>query len=251
MVVSQNGWPANDPTAVSSRPVPGTDVKLTVRKGAAGDLLLFVAGLFDTHVEDIDNARGGLDDWGYAERPIRGGVELSNHASGTAIDLNATRHPLGTEPTATFGTAQIATIRAIVASTIGVVRWGGDYTGRKDPMHFELADGTTEAECAAALAILGGAVQLSDPLRDLYRNDGTTMTVGDTIAWAAAHAARARDAAQDAAMTAKRIEAAVGQLLARPAAVVDSAAINQAVVAALGGGLDITGTATPKGQNHG
>jgi peptidoglycan hydrolase-like protein with peptidoglycan-binding domain len=41
--------------------------------------------------------------------------------------------------------------------TGGVVRWGGDYTGRKDGMHFELNDGTTEAQCSAALARLRGS----------------------------------------------------------------------------------------------
>jgi HK97 family phage portal protein len=35
------------------------------------------------------------DDWGYAERPIRGSTVVSNHASGTAIDLNATCWTLG------------------------------------------------------------------------------------------------------------------------------------------------------------
>jgi len=150
MPTSQNGYPANDPTLVSSRLVPGTTRRLTVRKGPAGDLLLWVASQFDKFVEDIE--QGVLDDWGYAERPIRGSTTvLSNHSSGTAIDLNATAHVLGAEPSTSFSRQEIDTIHAVVARTEGCVRWGGDYTGRKDGMHFEIADGVSEARCAAVL----------------------------------------------------------------------------------------------------
>jgi hypothetical protein len=153
MPTSQNGYPANNPALVSSRLVPGTTRKLAVRNGPAGDLLLWVAGQFDKLVEDIE--QGILDDWGYAERPIRGSTtELSNHASGTAIDLNATSHPLATDPVRNFTRAEIDTIHAILGRTQGCVRWGGDYVGRKDGMHFEINDGVTEARCAAVLKTL-------------------------------------------------------------------------------------------------
>jgi hypothetical protein len=155
MVTSQNGYTANDQSKVSSRLVPGTTRRLTVRNGPAGDLLLWVAAQFDVLVEDIE--QGILDDWGYAERPVRGGTDLSNHASGTAVDLNATAHPLATTPSANFSAAEIARIHAIVARTEGCVRWGGDYVGRKDGMHFEIGDGVTEARCAAVLAKLTAA----------------------------------------------------------------------------------------------
>jgi hypothetical protein len=153
MPTSQNGYPANNPALVSSRLVPGTTRKLTVRNGPAGDLLLWVAGQFDEFVEDIE--QGILDDWGYAERPIRGSTtELSNHASGTAIDLNATAHPLATDPVRNFTRSEIDAIHAIIGRTQGCVRWGGDYTGRKDGMHFEINDGVSEARCAAVLKTL-------------------------------------------------------------------------------------------------
>jgi hypothetical protein len=152
---SQNGFPANRRELVSSRVVPGTGVRLTVRNGPAGDLLLEVASLFDRLVQDIDG--GPVDDWGYAERPIRGSATISNHASGTAIDLNATRWALGSNPTVNLSGAQIDTVRRIVGATGGVVRWGGDYTGRKDPMHFEINDNRTEADCARALDQLRSA----------------------------------------------------------------------------------------------
>lgn len=150
MTASQNGWRANDRSVVSSRVVPGTQTKLTVRNGAPGDLLLEVAAHYNRSVENID---GTGDNWGYAERNVRGSsTDISNHASGTAIDLRATKHPLGSDPRTNFSSAQIAAITSIIASTGGVVRWGGSYVGRKDGMHFELNDGTTEAQCATALS---------------------------------------------------------------------------------------------------
>jgi hypothetical protein len=38
----------------------------------------------------------------------------------------------------TYSEADQAKIRAILADLDGVVRWGGDYTGRPDDMHFEI-----------------------------------------------------------------------------------------------------------------
>jgi hypothetical protein len=159
MPTSQNGYPANDITLTSVRTIPGTQRKIRLRNGPAGDLLLWVLSQFDRLVEDIDG--GELDDWGYAERPIRGSTTvLSNHASGTAADANATRHPLGTDPTENFSRGQIAAIRSIVAHTEGCVRWGGDYVGRKDPMHFEIND--SEARCASVLSKLNSQTDWID-----------------------------------------------------------------------------------------
>lgn len=166
MASSQNGWRANDRTTVSSRVIPGTKTKLTVRNGAPGDLLLEVAAFYNRTVESID---GTGDNWGYAERNIRGSsTTLSNHASGTAIDLRATKHPLGTQPTANFTAAQIAACHRIVAACSGAVRWGGTYSGRKDSMHWELADGSTDRSCSAALARLRDTVGLSPTPAQVY-----------------------------------------------------------------------------------
>ncbi|WP_414936610.1 M15 family metallopeptidase [Amycolatopsis sp. cmx-11-51] len=150
MAVSQNGWPV-DP-ARRARTIPGSSVRLTVADGPAGDVLMYVANQFDKRVEDIDlkSSRGELDDWGYANRPIRGGTSTSNHASATAVDFNATRHPLGARNT--FTPAQRAEIHRILAEVDNVVRWGGDYTGRADEMHFEI--NATHARVAAVAARL-------------------------------------------------------------------------------------------------
>ncbi|MFJ1764053.1 M15 family metallopeptidase [Amycolatopsis sp. NPDC088138] len=144
MPTSQNGFSA--PITPVSRDLPGGRVPL--RAGVTGDLLAWVGRQFHARVEPL--VWPGC--WGYAYRDIRGSTGLSNHASGTALDLNAPKHPLGTNPSSNFTTGQISTIHTIVAQTEGCIRWGGDYTGRKDPMHFEI--NASEARCAAVLAKL-------------------------------------------------------------------------------------------------
>jgi hypothetical protein len=60
---------------------------------------------------------------------------LSNHSSGTAIDLNAIKHPLGKSNT--FNKDQRNTINLLI--TKYGLGWGGNYKKRKDEMHFEIA----------------------------------------------------------------------------------------------------------------
>jgi len=82
-----------------------------------------------------------LDDWSYANRLIRGSsTVVSNHGSGTAIDINATKHPLGTR---TFSAKKLKSMRKIkdgITDDAGrpVLRLGADYTGRPDEMHVEI-----------------------------------------------------------------------------------------------------------------
>lgn len=133
MSKSQNGWTANRRNLCSWFHVPGTNVRLLLRTAYAGPLLVLFAELFHRLVEPIRDP--GC--WSYAERLVRGSSSsVSNHASGTAIDLNAPRHPLGRR--GTFTPAQTREVRRLVALTGGALRWGGDYKGRPDEMHFEL-----------------------------------------------------------------------------------------------------------------
>lgn len=144
MAVSQNGWKANDRSLVASYKVPGG--KIAMRKGDVATILVYVAKRFDSEVEKLV----WPGNWGYAERKIRGGASLSNHASGTAIDLNAPRHYLGAR--GTFSKSQVKKIKRILADCGGVVRWGGNYSGRKDEMHFEINAGSARVrEVAKAI----------------------------------------------------------------------------------------------------
>lgn len=147
---SHNGWVASqDPAEINikSYQVPGTKIKLRCAEAVA-PLLIGFAKEFHELIEPID--QGPLDDWGYAFRNIRGVTEkLSNHASGTAIDLNAPKHPLGA--VGTFPAEQVPMIRAL-AKKYGL-RWGGDYVNRKDEMHFEID--ITPVRAAALIVKLG------------------------------------------------------------------------------------------------
>ncbi|MFC4854212.1 M15 family metallopeptidase [Actinophytocola glycyrrhizae] len=152
---SQNGWPVNTPLV--TRDVPGTNVRLRVAEGPAGEVLIHVASQVSARVENVsmDSEAGERDDWGHAHRNVRGGEAVSNHASGTAIDLNATRHPLGVRDT--FTPEQQQEIRTILHEVDNVVRWGGDYRNRADDMHFEIIG--SQEEVAAVAARLRNAQQ--------------------------------------------------------------------------------------------
>jgi D-alanyl-D-alanine carboxypeptidase len=150
MLTSYNGWPASkdqDEIGIKSYPVPGTAIKLRCAEKVA-PLLIGFAAEFHNLIEPLDV--GALDDWGYAFRDVRGVVgKLSNHASGTAIDLNATKHPLGAA--GTFELGKVPMLRALTKK-YGLT-WGGDYKGRKDEMHYEI--NLDAAKVAALITKLG------------------------------------------------------------------------------------------------
>lgn len=127
---SQNGWPVR---TSSSGLVPLSWVTGRVVPGDVHTVFDYLCRRFHDEVEPITTAHS----WGYAYRAIRGQTSgYSNHASGTAIDLNAPAHPLGKR--GTFSKAEAQRIRAILADLDGAVRWGGNYSGRPDEMHFEI-----------------------------------------------------------------------------------------------------------------
>lgn len=132
---SQNNWIASkDPSAIDIKSflIKGTDIHIRCN-AVAGILLSAFAAEFHAKVEKLDNKI--FDDWGYAYRPVRGQTTgLSNHASGTAIDLNATKHPLGKK--GTFNGMQKIVLNALLAKY--GIRWGGNYHDRPDEMHFEI-----------------------------------------------------------------------------------------------------------------
>ena len=150
MLTSYNGWPASKDQAeigVKSYLVPGTMRKLRCASAVA-PLLIGFAAEFHSLIEPIDD--GTYDDWGFAYRDVRGVPgKLSNHASGSAIDLNSSRHKLG--QVGTYDAAKVPMLRAL-AHKYGLT-WGGDYKNRKDEMHFEISIDAVKA--AALITKLG------------------------------------------------------------------------------------------------
>lgn len=138
MANSQNGWPAfTSPGATKLHKwvVPGTNRHFVLRNGSAGFLLCHFILWYHEAIHKLDEAGSVWDEWAWAFRAVRAGSDLSNHASGTAVDLNATKYPLGTTLMAKWRKTKI---RARLLFYRGCIRWGGDYNSRKDEMHFEI-----------------------------------------------------------------------------------------------------------------
>jgi len=165
---SQNGWPANNRSLVASFTIPGSTRKIALRIGDCSVVLLDILAWIHAHVRKLDT--GQLDDWGYAERTIRGSpTDLSNHASGTAADVDALLHPLGVK--GTWLPAERDAIHGRLGLYEGVVRWGLDYDdvarggvrgSRVDEMHFELNAGS-DAVARVARKLRGNPPQPAPP----------------------------------------------------------------------------------------
>lgn len=135
---SYNNWPASrTPSAigiVSFAPVLGRKFPGGVKGGDVAVVMTYVVKQFHKRVESIIPS---VDEWGYSYRANRNNpATLSCHSSGTAIDINATKHPNGRG--GTFTAAQVYQIHKILAEVDHCVRWGGDFHSTKDEMHFEI-----------------------------------------------------------------------------------------------------------------
>lgn len=183
MPTSQNGWPANDITRTQSYKIRGTDRALRLVKGVAGELLAELAAWLHANVEPMTPDKE-YDDWGYAERPIRGSTTtLSNHASGTAFDFNATQHGLGV--VGTWSASERLKVNTLLTRMGGVVRWGDNYVNRKDGMHFEINVKPTTAglnAIANALKVLKASTPGQTP--ELPAKDRVRVSL-NAIAYAA------------------------------------------------------------------
>lgn len=144
---SDRGWPL-PPTTVR---VPCDGIPLNLHPA--------VAPLFAELIRRVEAVKGKgwmTSSGGYNPRPVRGyelkytqtnnARYLSNHAWGLAADFRAGSNPMQS----TLRTDMPGNISQIAADC--GLQWGGDYAGRKDPMHFEFVG--TPAEAAAAVARL-------------------------------------------------------------------------------------------------
>ena len=150
MSKSENGWEVikdqSDKKLTVIR-LSRSDIPLRLHKDAA-KLLAYVAVRFDKEVSPLrlNNKPGFQDDGGYNFRKIDGSTKFSNHASGTAIDLNWQKFPMFRR---NMSKKQVAACQAIAADCEGLIRWGGDYTRAVDQMHFEIAPKVTAADIKA------------------------------------------------------------------------------------------------------
>jgi len=158
MATSQNGYPVIF-TSETTGPLPrlrkliipvekGNPRHFYVRDGSVSLHLGSFALWWHEKLEPIN--QGTWDDWGWAVRPVRGQTSgYSNHASATAIDIDATEHPRGVATSRTFTEAEIDKIHRRLLYHEGCLRWGGDYHTTPDGMHVEIDKPLSEVERVA------------------------------------------------------------------------------------------------------
>lgn len=155
---SDRGWSVNPDTVRVACP------------GIPLNLHPAVAPLFAELIRRVDAIKGAgfmQSSGGKNVRPVRGYEDryaitkahelLSNHSWALAADFRAATNPMSTR----LITDMPPNIKQIAAEC--GLQWGGSYSGRKDPMHFEFIG--TPAEARAAIARLT-APQEDDVLKD-------------------------------------------------------------------------------------
>ena len=149
---SVNGWPASanqSEIGIGVFTVIGGLKPVRLRcAGAVAPLLVAACKEWHKRVEKLEPG----EVQGYAYRDVRGGNgTLSNHASGTAVDVWPSRHPQG-DKDGNFTPAQRAAVLEICAKY--GLRSGGTYKNAKpDWMHIEVNVSPPQAK--ALIAKLG------------------------------------------------------------------------------------------------
>jgi hypothetical protein len=135
MGTSVNKWPASpNPAEIGIREftVNLTSGPKTLQLAdAAGPALVAMIEWWDQNIEPVTQ----LGSYNYREiRGYEGTGKVSNHASGTAVDINWDKHPLGAR--GTIPAEKLDGLRARAREL--QLRWGGDYSGRADEHHIEV-----------------------------------------------------------------------------------------------------------------
>jgi len=144
---SENGWlvikSSGDKDLIVIR-IPETGrpgIPLRLQKDCA-PLLAHIAMRVHKDIGSLhDNNKAGFqDEGGYNYRKIGTSSRWSNHASGTAIDLNWQKWPMFKKR---MTKKQRAAADAIASEFAEVIRWGGHYKTDVDEMHWEIKPGVS------------------------------------------------------------------------------------------------------------
>lgn len=127
---------------------PGQDlVQIRTPAGKTATVNRKAAAAFSGFLADLERSGYAINDLGgYNYRTKRGGTSLSQHAYGNAIDINPEANPFqqGLATDLPSNVSQMAARHG--------VSWGGDWQGKKDPMHFEYTGLAPTAPVAARAA---------------------------------------------------------------------------------------------------
>lgn len=138
---TENGWFQIPASQTVREIVPGTNnVRLEIQRGIPATILNAWASWYHKNVEDIEYNynNGSRDDWAWS---ATNDVWNSNHLSGTALDLNATKYPWGTYK---MPAHQVTKVREGLRLFEGTIFWGRDW-GKPDEMHFQLNYGPNDS----------------------------------------------------------------------------------------------------------
>lgn len=153
-----SGWPNCQPDRIDS----GFVVDGTRFPGGMRDELAELVTMLVRETKARGYRFGSSSDpsygcWGYSCRAISGSNNPSNHSWGLAVDINAPSNPY-TSPLQT----DMPNWMPDLWNEYGF-RWGGDYSGSKDAMHYEfmgsVSDAANETNRARAAGIGGGQPQ--------------------------------------------------------------------------------------------
>lgn len=145
---SLNGWPV-PPLKLKTFQIPGTKRRVTL-DADAGRILVALAEDYHKTVRKIDV--GPWDEGGYNNRPARNANAMSNHASGTAIDLNWSEEGALNSAWGKrfFAQAKVKIAIARIKKRYGsVVFHGADWRTLKDYMHWEIKPGVSRTQVLA------------------------------------------------------------------------------------------------------
>lgn len=160
MPISINRWPVlgDHSGELAIGTVPGTNVRLRMRADVL-PLFLALAAEYHRSVAPLRKGECGA----YNHREANAADAWSDHASGTALDLNW-GHEGRQGPSGGMATMTKAQIKACAAlkKRFRVVIWGGDkarggdYSQPRywDPMHYALKPGTSVADVRAVIKAL-------------------------------------------------------------------------------------------------
>lgn len=138
MAKAQNGWTGI--TSASSTllhdwqiPCQGGFRQVPLRRGSAGFLLCHFAMWWDDAISPIMG--GTFDEWGWSYRYIGNSGVLSNHAPGTALDIDATEFPQGRY---NLTKDQRSKLQRRMTFFGGTLAHGAFYRTTVDEMHVEI-----------------------------------------------------------------------------------------------------------------
>jgi hypothetical protein len=175
---SQNGWPVLISSQLTWFTAAGE--RFAAGNSDVAYVAAYLINRFNSEVEPIEGKT--LDDWSWSSRKVRGSATvISNHASATAWDLNALKHPRGVK--GTFSAAKIAAVHKILSGIVDnsghkVFRWGNDYLNATiDSMHYEINVNASQVKQARARL-----VKLEEEA-DMKWTDKVALTAVDAKIW--------------------------------------------------------------------